>query len=645
MYLAKNLCLLITGLFLQWHITTNAQRIDSIMQIIQQKKLSTTEKINVMNKLSWDYAESNPQLSETFANQSVILAKKEKNSQLLTVAYHHKAIALYNQNKTDSADFFMQDALKSAGSQNDFLGKIYLGLGNIQADKGNYEVSLSYYLQALIFFEKHNKEVETAQVLSNIGSLYYNLGEYDKMYEYHAKSLLIHRKIGSKKGIATNQANLANYYFYKNDKNNTIKSLTEAQKLFHELKMSVKESNVLGDIGDYYSFFLADYDRSIQIYNQAIGLLKDNENNNIRMDLYRKISLAYYHKSNYENAVNYMHKAVATTDSTNLDLMRMNYNLLAYNYIGLKNSEKATEALDKYVDLTDKVYRKNLKKNISEMEVKYQTEKKEFIISNLLKEKKLYGIITFSVLFSLLTMILALFLRHKNIKAQKQLTEQKVSHLEQEKKLVVTQAVLEGEEAERTRLANDLHDGLGGLLSGVKLNLSAMKENSLLSSENAAAFNKTIGLLDNSIRELRRIAHNLIPENLMRLGLRYALSEFIHSFNMDNPQITFHFYGEETRYAKELELTVYRITQELVNNAVKHSRASHINVQLIMENERINVQVIDDGVSFDTSIIEKLNKGTGLQQIKNRVNAMNGRFEIVSKPNEGTEAYIEFSSN
>lgn len=168
-----------------------------------------------------------------------------------------------------------------------------------------------------------------------------------------------------------------------------------------------------------------------------------------------------------------------------------------------------------------------------------------------------------------------------------------------------------------------------------------MKGNSIITSENALAFDHAIKLLDTSISELRRVAHNLMPETLNHYGLKTALHDFVSEMNANpSAELSFGFFGDDIRFESQLELTAYRIAQELVNNALKHSGATKINLQFIAEPDRICIQVVDNGKGFDTT--GKTGDGKGLISIRDRVAANNGRFEIESTPGEGTDATIEF---
>jgi signal transduction histidine kinase len=134
-----------------------------------------------------------------------------------------------------------------------------------------------------------------------------------------------------------------------------------------------------------------------------------------------------------------------------------------------------------------------------------------------------------------------------------------------------------------------------------------------------------------------------MPETLNHYGLKTALEDFCTQVSPTGPpEIRMQFFGDEIRYSKELELTMYRIIQELVNNALKHAGAKQINIQVFSEPKRLNAQVTDDGRGFDSTTDEKERKGKGLENIRDRVTAMNGKFDIWSKQDQGTEISVEF---
>ncbi len=209
--------------------------------------------------------------------------------------------------------------------------------------------------------------------------------------------------------------------------------------------------------------------------------------------------------------------------------------------------------------------------------------------------------------------------------------------MEQEKQLIATQSVLDGEAAERTRLARDLHDGLGGLLSVVKLNLKDMKSYTVMDGT-VDRFGTALEVLDESIGELRRVAHHLMPESLMRYGLQVSLEDYCRAI----PGANFQYYGDDERLDSRLEVLIYRCTYELVNNAVKYAAATIIDVQLITDNGLVSLSVRDNGCGFDPG---KITDGAGLENIRTRVSVYNGKMDIHTAPGNGTEVSIEIERN
>jgi signal transduction histidine kinase len=231
-------------------------------------------------------------------------------------------------------------------------------------------------------------------------------------------------------------------------------------------------------------------------------------------------------------------------------------------------------------------------------------------------------------------------LSYRTYKQKQQLQQQQIKQLQNEKLLLATESILKGQEDERSRLAQDLHDGLGGMLSGVKLTLSAMKGNIILPEESARLFTKAFEQLDSSIGEMRRVAHNMMPEALVKLGLQQALQDYCDGINAVNGlSINCEFHGLENRLENTTEIIVYRIVQELLNNIIKHANASNVLVQVIKSDKELNITVEDNGNGF-TKEEAGSKKGAGLKNIQSRVDYLKGELDIKSTPGKGTSVHI-----
>jgi signal transduction histidine kinase len=213
--------------------------------------------------------------------------------------------------------------------------------------------------------------------------------------------------------------------------------------------------------------------------------------------------------------------------------------------------------------------------------------------------------------------------------------------LEKDKQLLIVDAMLKGQEEERSRIAKDLHDGLGGLLFGTKLSFMNVKENLALSAENSAMFDKSLSLLDNTIGDLRKVAQNLMPEALVKFGLHEAVRDFCDSVQSSSGiKVLYHELGEKRKQGKTAEVFTYRIIQELVNNVVKHAGASRVIVQLTMSKDKTGITVEDNGKGFNKNDMTDT-KSAGMANINYRVQYFNGTSDILTSPGNGTSVNIE----
>ena len=223
--------------------------------------------------------------------------------------------------------------------------------------------------------------------------------------------------------------------------------------------------------------------------------------------------------------------------------------------------------------------------------------------------------------------------------------EQRINELETQQQLTATEAVLKGEEQERTRLAKDLHDGLGGMLSGIKYSFQTMKRNLIMTPDNQQAFERSMDMLDSSIKEMRRVAHNMMPEALVKFGLDVALKDFCNDINQSGAlQVNYQSIGMDNADIEQTTaITIYRIVQELINNTMKHAAARTAIVQVSKTNGKISITVEDDGKGFDPAIVSHA-KGIGWNNIQSRVEYLKGKLDVKSEPGKGTSVHIELNT-
>jgi signal transduction histidine kinase len=223
---------------------------------------------------------------------------------------------------------------------------------------------------------------------------------------------------------------------------------------------------------------------------------------------------------------------------------------------------------------------------------------------------------------------------------QKRLQAQRIRNLEAEKENQMLGAAMNAEERERSRIAKDLHDGIGGILSATKMRFSIFR-NEYPELRNSEEYNRILSMLDEASSEVRKTAHNLMPDTLNRCGLDEALQLFCEKMSTGSRlRIDYQSVGEIGRFNAFFELTVYRMVQELVNNIIRHSHARNACVQLSRQQDLMMISVEDDGKGFDRRKLED-SAGIGIRSITERVRTLGGTVEIDSSEGNGSSVYVE----
>ncbi|MFP7657279.1 sensor histidine kinase [Chryseobacterium proteolyticum] len=268
-------------------------------------------------------------------------------------------------------------------------------------------------------------------------------------------------------------------------------------------------------------------------------------------------------------------------------------------------------------------------------------KQKELEVSK--KNSYLWGLSLILLLF--LTLVIFLYILYRNnrkLSEQKEINlQQKINDIKQKEELSLTKAILDGEERERERIAKDLHDGLGGMLAGVKINFSTWSSNNL-AGEKQQEFYRILGQLDNSVSELRHIARNLMPESLLNFGLETALRDLCDFYTRKNLIIDFQPLNINKKLSLSTQLSIYRIVQELLANAVKHSEATNILLQCSQAESAFFITIEDNGKGFQKDVVQP--QSMGLRNIRNRINYLQGKMEI-STDHDGTSINIELNTH
>jgi two-component system, NarL family, sensor kinase len=617
-------------------------------------------KLYVLCKLINDTTKAN-----FYFNEGIALS--EKHPFLKAASYFYKAHSLYAIRDIPNieANLLKGDSLLKAFNHKDAYevrAFIWHAYGTFQQMKADEKTAMDAFLnKAQPYAKKSGNTFLIGNVQKAIATVLMNCGQTVK-----ATSYLLEACVNINAAPAENPTRLetlteTNIYTAENFvgllKYDSAKIYLDKAKM---LLAGSPNSNL--NLPYYYAkgvYFdgIKEYAAAIASFNKGILLGKDGPRS-VQYSVNRLLDgkfKALYKNGDYANTIATIQNLIKSPLVFDHDKKSL-YQYLYRCYSKTGNSKEAFFWAEKYIVLKDSLQKKDVALSVAELEKKYTTVENEKMIAQLeyendksqLNARNNRLIILFLSFVALLLLGLAIlgFLlnkKSKKLSAQKELSyQQQLNEIKHHQQLDVTKALLQGEERERKRLAGDLHDGLGGMLAGVKINLSRiLKGNSQLIL--ADDLPKVINQLDNSVNELRRIAKNMMPETLMNSGLEVALKDLCESLLSDKTKLDFQALHIQTDIPQEIQVTIYRIVQELLANAIRHADARNILVQCSQNQKRFYITVEDNGQGFDKDIVGE--NGIGLMNVKNRVNFLEGQFEIHSSIGDGTTINIEFDVN
>jgi signal transduction histidine kinase len=223
---------------------------------------------------------------------------------------------------------------------------------------------------------------------------------------------------------------------------------------------------------------------------------------------------------------------------------------------------------------------------------------------------------------------------------QRLIADQRVEEILRTQELKLVSAMVEGQEQERKRIAQDLHDRLGSMLSAIKLRFSALEGwISGLVKEQQEQFKHLFDLLDHAVVEVRKVSHDMARSTVREFGLRKALEDMRDAITVPGRMdVELNLFGLETPLPPRVEIAIYRMVQELVSNALKHARARQLTLQLTRSAAMVNVLVSDDGRGFDPATADP---GMGMDNIRARAAEINGSVQVDSRPGHGTTISVD----
>lgn len=477
----------------------------------------------------------------------------------------------------------------------------YINLSSVKNRSGDGVQTLKYADYALEIARRKHYLKELASALSNKGGAYEILGENDSALQYYKEALNLAIQIKDSQSILEKYIHIGVFFLNQNKENDAISFLKKGEIIASKMTQPVTY-------------------RILKLWN-ALGL-------------------TYYQFKDCNIAEKYLLESLKLSDKSGIiQDIDVTYKTLAEIYEATNRPAEALTYFHLYKRMQDSLLSKEKTKDINELEIKYRTAEKDKMLAQKeleisrqqtqLQQKNLWITGAVSGILILLLLATGLYYRYRN-KQKFQLQQWETDKLK---------SMIEGEERERERIAHDLHDGIGGMLASLNMHVSAVQKRYRMLF-NSPELEPIMEMIENTTQEVRKTAHNLMPDMLMRHSFTEAIRLYCEQVNSAKGlHINLFFVSEIALQHKPIELVLYRILQELIQNIVKHAEATEAVVEIEQTHDTLKIIVEDNGKGFD---IRKIKEGFGLQHLQHRVKSLQGEITIESAPDKGTTVNMSF---
>ncbi len=496
--------------------------------------------------------------------------------------------------------------------------EVLLYRGNLYQSMGFSPKALEIFLEVQSNIDNNYSPQYKADLYYYIAKIYYELNELDKAKTYLSKSL----KVANDENLI--QHTFSNYLLLSG----TSRKKDTIQK-YHELAREIIESNPnlsyekvsLLNNQAMFNKALSNFSKSKKQYLEAIKISIENGFQKHLLNIYNNYAYLLMAESKYDSAYYYLNEALnIAQDIKSLDLESEIYDSFSDYYERTGDYEKALKYTDMYIVKREAFRRQQSKQRTMFLSAVFETEQKEKEIlqqENEIATLWLYMLGTFA--FLTVSIGFVVYFRQKL-----SLSRSRLETVEKGKELEIADAMINGQDAERKRLAMDLHDGLGARLGSLRFLVDGFfKPNE--------KYNDVISSIDSITQNVRELSHRMLPSQLENLGLEPTITNLASSINKSKKFVVDFETNLERRLSSKLEINIYYLIYELINNATKHSKGNSIFVQLLEHDDGLSLSVEDNGGGFE---MNENSKGHGLKNIKTRIEYLGGEFFIDSNDDE-----------
>jgi len=558
------------------------------------------------------------------------------------------------------------------------LSQIYSDLGAVHFRNNDFKNSEKNYLKSYQIRKQQNNVAGIAKLNNNLASVYQSTYQYKKAMKMYLEALHFFESKADYKNINTTKANIGLLFVDLKDNNNAIKYLTEAIAFFEKQTQTVEFDNKLCE--NYLNLGKAfqlkkDYANAEIYYNKSAAICNkvgnkqgyafSNRNLGNLNTLLKKDSAAAQNLEISKVTRKEFHSKI-DSESNDIDIAQnlivqekfeeakkillnilpvfekenskenllSTYKLLTNIYHHSNQTDSSDLFFEKYISLDNDLVNTNVFKDTAEMEKKYQSLNKDNEI--LSQKSKIFK--KNVMVFSLLGLILMGLIYYKSYQNKQKIQLQKEILHQQD---LATKAVMNAEDNERKRMATHLHDGIGQLLTAANMNMSVLDDYKEDEHNFANVLHKTQDILMEAMADVRTLSHQIMPNMLIKNSLSDALRDLISKTNSPKLQIDLKMEGLKNDLNQNIQVVMYRVIQECINNTIKHAKANRVEISLIQSNTMIEAIFKDDGVGFNPLKISSKNDGLGLDNIKSRIDMLKGDLKIKSAEGQGTSIVMK----
>lgn len=523
------------------------------------------------------------------------------------------------------------------------IGSSLSKMGNCYSELQEPQKALDCHLQALVYFRKIGDKRSIAYTLNNLCAIYHDLRNYTYTEKLAQESFQLTQELGDTLGMANSLGYLSTASQARGEEEKALGFEKEAFRLASLVKDTSMMSSILNNIGYSYSR-LKNYKEAMRAYQQAVDLnLAWSMPDTNGLILYLA-NLANRQRDvrKYQPALANLRKAKQLALSAGLPKhLPQVYKTLGDVFIEIQEPDSAIVYMDLYKSAYEKQFSTEIANQFARLQTRYEVEIREQEKARLKQENELQNQrirqlqLSWGALFLLLISLVLGFWLWRSRQKNREALQQKEAEIKSRE--AQTQAMLEGEELERKRIARELHDGVGQQLSAARLQISGLED--ALGENGNEPVKKSLYLLDQAVREVRSVAHAMLAQSVQAKGLKSALEDFAAGIHKPGIlEVDLHLDEVEFPEQPELMHAIFRMVQELASNVIRHAGARHLSIQVMRQEDAILLMAEDDGKGFIPAEVEE---GAGFRNLRNRLAPFKGQMHIDSQPGKGCTVTIE----